>query len=165
MAAKEFTIYVPKSFRTDTITDEIARKLSLAVDELPESIGLSYQFSAQKGEGKSYMRVEFAEDQRHVIKEISEWERPSAAYKEMLLNCRSSITIYYRDLSLAKNAVAVIAELMGNNASSCIVDNGEGCLLKFESIIERVRQDSNWTWEKTEFPEFPGVATSEWSDS
>lgn len=164
MAAKEFTIYVPKSFRSESINDEIANRLALKIDELPDSLGLSYQFSAQKGEGKSYLLVEYAEDQLNVINEISEWERPSRFYKEMLLGCRSSITIYYRDLALAKNAVSVINELLGDNASSCIVENGEGCLLRLESITERMRQDPNWTWEKREFPDLPDVAVSEWLD-
>lgn len=163
MSAKELTTFVPESVVSEYVFNEVAKELSLEVDEISPALNLSYQFSAKKGTGKTYLSIECKNNDLNLIQEILKWERPSDAYKNMLAECKSSITIYYRDQREAKAAILKIgAALEKAHALNCITENGQGCLLKLEDLLNCLQKEPQWSWEKEEFPELSGVAISEW---
>lgn len=163
MAAKELTIFMPKNAIDINSLNEIAKNLSLMIEEKFPSVDLSYQFSARKGLGKDHLSIYWSNKNSDLIKEILEWERPSDYYKNILAECKESITINYRDLQLAKNLILTTERnLTKIPTSACIVDNGLGCLINFNDFLNQLKIDSGWSWEKEEFPEIAGVAISEW---
>lgn len=162
MSAKEITVFFPESTLIESSLSDVAKKLHLEIDEIPADLGLKYQFSAKRGVGRSYLLIEYKKDDSVLIHELCQWERPKSAYKEILQGCCSSLTVYYRDQKSAKEALHVIASDIKKIRSRCIVENGFGCLLMLESILDCFQQDPLWSWEKEEFPELPDVAISEW---
>ncbi len=162
MSAKELTIFFPESILIESNLSDVAKKLHLEIDEIPPELGLSYQFSAQRGIGGSYLLIEYKKNDRLLIQEICQWERPKSTYKDMLQDCCSSLTVYYRDQDSAMESLNLLAYSNSFDVSKCIVENGFGCLLKLENILDCFRRDSRWSWERDEFPELPDVAISEW---
>lgn len=162
MSAKELTIFLPQSMLIETSLGSVAKKLLLEIDEIPPELGLNYQFSAKKGGGSSYLLIEYKKDDRLLIQEICQWEHPSDKYKELLQDCCSSLTVYYRDQNSAKEILQVLALEIKEVSSKCIVENGFGCLIKLRDILDCLQQDPLWSWERDEFLELPDVAVSEW---
>ena len=163
MSAKELTIFAPESALSEGLLSVLAKDLLLVVDAVPLSLGLSFDFSAQKGSARSYFAIEYKRDDSALIREVMEWERPSDSYKNMLDACKSSVSLYYRELDVAKDALLKLgATLKAGLSSSCLVDNGRGCLLKFNDVLVFINQRPQWSWEKEQFPELPDVAASEW---
>lgn len=164
MAAKELMIFTP--FRSDmqSLLDSLVGNLDLTVDMLPDKSEFSFQFSAQRGKGLDYFLFEYIKNDLDVICEISQWERPSDDIKRKLLACESRITIYYRRTNLVKEALLIIGKWFGEVRKDCVIENGYGCLLTLDAIIDNVSRDSTWSWEKKQFPEVSGVAISEWID-
>ena len=162
MSAKQITIFIFKAFSVETILENVAAKLGLIIDELPPEKKFSFQFSAQKNSGKEYLLIEYTEADNELIAEISNWERINANQKEIILNCKSNITIDYRKREVALEAITIIGQALSNISSKCIVENGFGCLLPLDTMLDCLHLDVNWTWEKEIFPELPNVAPSEW---
>jgi hypothetical protein len=162
MSAKEVTVFLPKEFLAPCMLIDLAGRLGLVVDSLRNNEGLSYQFSAQGGEGRAYLLIEYKENDRGAIEDICRWERPSSLHKKALEKCESSITFYYRDMDRARGAFLDFGDFLGVSRGACVVENGWGCLLFFSSMFNRISHSTDWSWEKYEFPEFPDVALSEW---
>lgn len=163
MSAKELTIFTPESVLSEGFLNVLAKELLLVVDAVPSSLGLSFDFSAQKGSGRSRLAIEYKRDDSALIREVMEWGRPSDSYKNMLGACKSSVSIYYRELDMAKDALVKFGALLKAGwSSSCLVDNGRGCLLKLDDVLICISQRPQWSWEKEQFPELPDVAISEW---
>lgn len=162
MSAKRVTIFIFKTFPVETIIASIATQLGLIVDELPPEEEFSIQFSAQKNRGKEYLLIEYTATNEELITEISNWERINATQKEIILNCKSKVTISYRKRGIALEAITIIGQALSNISSKCIVENGFGCLLPLDTMLDCLHLDVNWTWEKEIFPELPNVAPSEW---
>jgi hypothetical protein len=106
--------------------------------------------------------MKYFSDVAGFINELLEWEKPAAAYKRLLAECSSGISIHYRGIGLAKKCLQLIETNIGDTASRSILENDKGCLLKLSDVIQFITVDSSWTWEKEEFPEIVGVASSEW---
>ncbi|NLR74246.1 hypothetical protein [Leeia aquatica] len=164
MAAKELMIFTPSRADMQFMLDGLVEGLALKVDELPDHSNFSFEFSAQKGNGREYFLLEYRANDLDVIHDISEWDRPSGDIKRTLLACGSRITIYYRNISLAKEAFLFIGQWFGGACKSCVVENGFGCLLTLDALVENISSNSEWSWEREAFPEVPGVAVSEWID-
>lgn len=162
MSAKEITIFFPESTLVASNLVGVAKKLHLEVDDIPPHLALNYQFSAKRGAGRSYLLIEFKQNDRILIQELCQWEHPKDEYKERLQCCCSSFTVYYRDENNAKEALSVLASDIKGIIPVSIVENGFGCLLKLEDVMSCLQQDPLWSWEKNEFPELPDVAISEW---
>lgn len=162
MSAKELTIFFPESIFIESNLSDLAKKLHLEIDEIPPERGFSYQFSAKRGIGLSYLLIEYKKDDRLLIQEIYQWEHPTSTYKHMLQDCCSSLTVYYRDQNNAMESLNLLASSNFFDVSKCVVENGFGCLLKLENILDCFQRDSRWSWERDEFPELPDVAISEW---
>ena len=163
MSAKELTIFAPEPVFSEGLLNVLAKELLLVVDAVPPSLGLSFDFSAQKGSGRSHLTIEYKIDDSALIREVMEWGRPSDSYKSMLDACKSSVSLYYRELDMAKDALLKLGALLrADRSSSCLVDNGRGCLLKLDDVLIFINQSPQWTWEKEQFPELPDVAASEW---
>lgn len=162
MSAKTITVFLPKSLVAESMLIGLTKQLRLVADELPTEKKFDFQFSAQIGVGKDHLLIEYREEDEGSIKEIGQWERPSNELKESLFKCQSSIMIYYRLLSNAKEAILAIAALLGERGQYCMVENGLGCLLTLDSVVYCLRTVPDWTWEKDLFPELPNVAASEW---
>jgi hypothetical protein len=162
VSAKELTIFIPSMSSIETSLPSLAASLSMAADDLSPTPGLTYQFSARRGEGLSVLSLEYKRDDQDLIQEISQWERPSDAYKHLLQACQSSITIYYRNPAFAQEALVAIGSQLQDATKGSVVDNGLGCLLTLDAILQALHEDAQWSWERYEFPEMPGVAASEW---
>jgi hypothetical protein len=157
------TIFVPELALNEDLLNRIAGELSLAVEEVPPSLDLSFDFFSKRGSGRSYLALEYKGDDSALIREVMQWERPSSSYKRMLAACKSSVTICYRELDVAKDAVLKLgAALSIGCRSSCVLDNGRGCLLRLDDVLICIRQEPQWSWEREQFPELPDVAVSEW---
>lgn len=162
MSAKELTVFTPESALSKSALSDIAKELSLEIDKIPPELNLSYQFSAQKGSGKNYLLIEYKDNDISLIQEIAKWERPSNAYKKLISDCKSSITIHYREQNAAKDVILKIGKTLENGCSSkCVAENGLGCLLKLDDLLNCL-QEPQWSWEKEKFPELTDVAISEW---
>lgn len=163
MSAKELTIFLPESTLNEIILNEIARGLSLVADQISSALNLSYQFFAKRGSGRCYVAVEYKNDDLNLIREVVNWEHPSNAYKAMLRACKSSITIYYREQRFVEDVVLELGAFLKTACTSpCIVENGRGCLLRLDDLLDCLKQEPKWSWDREEFPELPGVAASEW---
>ncbi len=162
MSAKTITIFLPLLSVTKPMLIELANLLSLKIDELPPEKEFNFQFSAQNGSGKTYLLVEYRENDENSIEEIGQWERPCNELKEVLFKCQSSITIYYRLPDKAKGAILAIGTLLSEALQYCVVENGQGCLLTLDSIVKCLQDNLEWSWERDSFPELPNVAPSEW---
>ena len=160
--APHLIFFIPSRFDVESALLDLAHRLTLPADVDPMDRDSVFQFVSQRGEGSEYLLLEYSENAREMIQELSEWEKPSKAYKDMLLACRSKIGIHYRDTKNGKKAILEIAAILGEDAMRCIVDNDYGCLLKLSTMVECLNQNSNWSWERDEFPELPDVAVSEW---
>lgn len=162
MSAKELIVFIPEFSLDKSALTVLAEDLSLNVDVIPTSRGFSFDFSAQKGAGKSRLAIEHKADDCLLIREIMDWTRPSASYKSMLGACKSTLTVYYRDPSIAKDALRKLGEILQERSSNCIVDNGFGCLLNLDVMLSCIDEEPQWSWEKEQFPELEDVADSEW---
>ena len=162
MSAKQITIFIFKTFPVETILENVAAQLGLIIDELPPEVKLLIQFSAQKNRGKEYLLIEYIEANEELITEISNWERINNNQKEIILNCKPKINISYRKREIALEAITIIGQALSNISSKCIVENGFGCLLPLDSILNCLQLDEHWSWEKEIFPELADVAPSEW---
>lgn len=162
MSAKELTIFIPKSSSMEPWLADLASGLSMDIDDLSSTPGLSYQFSARRGEGRSLLFLEYRRDDSRLIHEMSQWGRPTKAYKDLLQACQASVTLYFRNSAHAKEALSAIGLGLKNSCGASMVDNGLGCLLKLESILDAMHQDAQWSWERYEFPELLEVISSEW---
>ncbi|BBB58940.1 hypothetical protein UNDKW_0667 [Undibacterium sp. KW1] len=56
MAAKQITVFFPPSVDKELILANLGDSLSLKIDRLPDDF--SYEFSAQRGKGPSYVLIE-----------------------------------------------------------------------------------------------------------
>lgn len=164
MAAKELMFFLPKDYGCDQVLKNLVDELDLNVLDIPVDLKLNYQFLARRGEGKSLLEIEFRENSFKVIQELSEWEKPSQEYKDLLLKCESSINLYYRNPKDASAFIEVLVGLLGEITSKCLVENGEGCLLLLNEMSGCIKKDMNWSWERTTFPDLQNVSDSEWID-
>lgn len=162
MSAKELTFFIPASFLSERSLHLLAQELQLTVEIVPPSRGFSFDFFAQKGSGRSRLAIEHRSNDFALIREIMDWTRPSPSYKNILKACKSSLSIYYRDLDTAKDALLKLGVILSGRGSSCLVDNGFGCLLKFDEMLHCIDEKPQWSWEKEDFPELQGVAPAEW---
>ena len=162
MSAKELTIFIPAASSIEPSLVDLATGLSMAIDDLSSRPGLTPQFSARRGARQSLLLLEYKTDDSQLIQEISQWEQPSKEYKDLVLACEASITLYYRNPENAKEALDAIGLKLASSAATSMVENGLGCLLTLSSMLEAMRQESQWSWETYEFPDMPGVASSEW---
>lgn len=163
MAAPEITIFFPAAIEKQIILQSIVVGMSLSVDEVRE--GLSFEFSAQRTTAGGYIAVEYDPDASSIIEELSQWEKPTAEYKQLLACCQSSLTIRYRGLAHAKECLRIVGAKTGQLSSKCILENGLGCLLRLSEVTQFLADDASWTWEKQAFPELGGVAPSEWIET
>jgi hypothetical protein len=164
MSAKELTFFLPKDFNKNQILKHLVEELKLDVVDISGNLKLGYQFLARRGEGSSILEMEFMDCARAIIEELSEWENPSREYKDALLDCHAGISLYYRDAFNARDFIISLASKLSESSVSCIVDNGEGCLLRLSEISNCLEKDGAWSWERGEFPELPSVAISEWRE-
>ncbi|MFC4158779.1 hypothetical protein [Chitinimonas lacunae] len=162
MSAKTITLFFPFSLVTESMLLELTRRLKLKIDELSSEKEFGFQFSAQGGSGKTYLLVEYRENDEDSIEEVGHWGQLGDEIKKILLRCQSSITIYYRLRDNAKEAILAIGALLGEGLQYCVVENGQGCLLTLDSIVKCLQDESEWSWERDTFPELPNVAPSEW---
>ncbi|MES2038307.1 MAG: hypothetical protein V4495_10735 [Pseudomonadota bacterium] len=160
MAAKHMIFFMQDDFDKEALLSQIVNDLALNIDELPE--GFPCEFSAQKGNGRSYFLIEYSNDIQGYIDELTLWERPGEKYKDMLRACSRTISMHYRDPGNARCFFFSLSTVLGQNASACLVENGFGCLLGLQDMIQQIASNPTWSWEKTSFPEIPGVADSEW---
>jgi hypothetical protein len=156
--------FLPKGVNNDQVIHFLVKDLALSKIDIPTDVELGYQFLARKGEGMSILEIECRDNARDIIEELSEWENPSKEYKNLLLGCRSCIKLYYRDEENARSYIKSMASVLGQMAVSCVVENGEGCLLLLSDILSSLSKDEAWSWERREFPELPNVAISEWRE-
>ncbi|MCX4028568.1 hypothetical protein H0A36_14550 [Endozoicomonas sp. SM1973] len=164
MSAKELTFFLPKGLNKDQVIQPLVEGLALKMINIPNDIEVNYELLARRGEGKSILEMEYTDNARGIIEELSEWENPSDGYKDLLLNCHSCITLYYRDADDARNFIKSIAAVLSEMAATCIIENGEGCLLTLSETARCLSKDETWSWERREFPELPNVAISEWAE-
>lgn len=164
MSAKELTFFLPEKFDSNQLLGDLAEGLELDVVDIPSDLGLGYQFLARRGEGKAILEAEFTQNARSIIEELADWDNPSPEYKNELLSLYSAINLSYRDSNNAREFITLLIQKIGELLESCIVDNGEGCLLRLAEIAKCLKQDEDWSWERGDFPELPGVAISEWCD-
>ncbi len=164
MSAKEITFFLPKDFNKNQVLKLLVEELGLDVMDISGNLELEYQFLARRGEGRSILEMEFMDDVSAIIEELSEWENPSREYKDALLDCRAGISLYYRDAFNARDFIMSLASKLSEASAFCIVDNGEGCLLRLSEISNCIEKDGAWSWEREEFPELPSVAISEWRE-
>lgn len=162
MAAKEIMFFFPNEFEKEIVMANLVDKLGLEVIKIPAELGLTFEFSAKRGEGTSYLSIEYASDAKHIIQELSNWENPGTKYKNLILACRSCMTVYYRNINDAKNLILILASSLNVASSQCVLENGNGCLLLLSDIFSCLQKDEKWSWERYQFPEFPDVALSEW---
>lgn len=162
MAAKELSIFLPKELDIKNLLQDIVNSLSLSTIDIPADKKLSYQFLARKGEGIDLLEVEYSESVSSTIAELSEWEKPSQKYKEILNNCESLIIVYYRLVKNANSVLNILEANLGKYSNRVIVENGEGCLLLLSDFMLFLKNNEDWNWEKKVFPELPNVAESEW---
>jgi hypothetical protein len=162
MAAPQVIVFLPDNANVNNVLDNIVSELSLTVDSLP--LGFPYTFSAQQRDLPTYLLIEYDPNASDVIMDIIKWEKPTDEFKQSLADCRSTITVHYRGLDVAKRCLSVISSCLGGTSSKCVIENGYGCLLLLSDIIHFISIDSTWTWERGAFPELEGVATSEWDD-
>jgi hypothetical protein len=165
MSAKEITFFLPKDFNKSTALKLLVEELGLDVIDISGNLGLEYQLLARRGEGGSILEMEFMDDASAIIEELSEWENPSREYKDTLLSCHAGISLYYRDTFNAREFIMSLASKLSESSAFCIVDNGEGCLLRLSDILNCLEKDGAWSWERREFPELPSVAISEWKET
>lgn len=163
MSAKELMLFVPHTFNIESVLSHLVNALALNIDDIPSEMK-GFPFSARRGMGRSALRLEYYSNGQDMIAELSEWEKPSQKYKDMLLGCTSYLVIYYREMSDARDAIFAIANTLGHIASDCVFDNGNGCLLTLSAVMTCLQSDITWSWERKVFPELPDVATSEWYD-
>lgn len=163
MAAKELTFFFPEDFEKELAMANLVDKLGLEIINIPEGIELTFEFSAKRGEGKSYLAIEYVNNAKQIIEEIGSWENPSSKYKHLILSCHSSMTLYYRNINDARQVILILAPPLSSISSQCIVENGNGCLLLLSDIFLCLQKDETWSWEREYFPELPDVAISEWS--
>ena len=91
------------------------------------------------------------------------WEKQKKAYKDIFEACKSSVSIQYREVDVARNALLAFENVLEiGSTSKCLVDNGLGCFLKLDDVLGCVMKIPRWSWENEQFPELPGVAISEW---
>lgn len=164
MSAKELTFFLPEQLNKNQLLSDLVEGLGLDVIEIPNDLELEYQFLARRGEGKSILEMEFSDNARAIIEELADWENPITEYKNDLLICCSVINLSYRDTSNAREFIELLFQKLSELSGPCIVDNGEGCLLRLAEIAKCLEQYEDWSWERREFPELPNVAASEWSD-
>jgi len=164
MSAKEITFFLPKDVNKSELFKLLVEELRLDVVDIPGNLELKYQFLARRGEGRSILEMEFTEDASAIIEELSEWDNPSREYKDALLDCHAGISLYYRDAFNARDFIMSLASKLSEASYFCIVDNGEGCLLRLSEISNCIEKDGTWSWERGEFPELPSVAISEWGE-
>jgi hypothetical protein len=149
----------------DGAVAKVVDHLQLVVDDLPGDF--PYDFSAQIGRGSNHLLVELkygdSIGELPEIEEItSEWEYVSEERRNLLLDCKASLLVHYRDIKLANRLLLLLAEAVGPLQDRCVVKNGHGCLLLLSEMTDMLRKDPDWSWEKQLFPELPGVAPSEW---
>jgi len=140
--------------------NRLVSDLSLTVDTVPSNS--PFPFSAQRRDTDGYLLVELDIELQNEINEMSDWEKPSQHVKEMLLLCKSKIIIHYRGIELAEQCLLLINACLGETASKSLVENGRGCLLILADMARYITADASWSWERDEFPELDGVASSEW---
>lgn len=163
--APHLIFFIPRRFDVESILLGLTQSLRLPANVGPMDSEATFQFVASRGVGEdSYLLLEYSEDAREMIEELSEWEKPSRAYKDLLLACQSKIGIHYRDSNDGKAAILAMSAALGEAANGCIVDNDWGCLLRLSAMVECINRDPNWSWERDEFPELPDVAVSEWRE-
>ncbi|MBI3729036.1 MAG: hypothetical protein HY254_11995 [Burkholderiales bacterium] len=162
MAAKQITVFFPPRVDKELILANLVKSLSLEIDRLPDDF--PYEFSAQRGRGPSYVLIEYQGNDRGEIEELSQWERPSENYKQLLLQCESTILLHYRDTNQARKFFLTLAAALGTVSSRCIVENGFGCLLLLSETVACLEHNKAWAWERDAFPDLPNVAISEWVD-
>lgn len=164
MSAKELTFFLPKGIDESQIIKSLVEQLGLSEVDISGSPGLEYQFLARRGEGSSILEMEFLDDASAIIEELCEWENPSREYKDTLLGCRAGMILYYRNSLNARDFIASLSPKLREASAFCMVDNGEGCLLRLAEISNCLEKDESWSWERREFPELPSVAISEWME-
>jgi hypothetical protein len=162
MSAPTIEVFFPDDGGSDRILSQLVSDLVLNVDLLPADFPFS--FSAQRRDSNGYLLIEYNPSPQEEIEEISGWEKPSRHFKQMLKLCKSKIVVHYRGIELAKQSLQIIATCLGEAASRSVVENDHGCLLNLAEMINHIAVDSSWTWERDEFPELDGVASSEWTE-
>lgn len=162
MSAPVLNVLLPKGSPNGKILGRLVAGLELEIDILPE--GYPSNFAAQRRDGGMRIVIDYRESADDTILELCEWERPGPHFKEALLSCGSLITVTYRDVGLAKQALQIVAEQLNVSAGTCVVENDQGCILLLPDVIRCMAADPLWTWERREFPEIEGVAPSEWLD-
>jgi hypothetical protein len=164
MSAKELTFFLPKDFNKSLVLTHLVEELGLVIVDIPGNLELGYQFLARRGKGRTILEMEYRDDASAIIEELSEWENPSREYKNALLDCQACINVYYREAFNAREFIMSLSPMLGESSALCIVDNGEGCLLRLADISNCIEKDGDWSWERGEFPELPSVAISEWRE-
>jgi hypothetical protein len=153
-------VFLPECVNKDAVLGRVVEELSLSVDHVPE--GSPFEFSAQLRDQGAYLLIEYDSNVAEIVSEMSEWQMPTKEYKLLLTNCRSSIIIHYRGIEHARNCLKAISDTVGGISTKCIIENGEGCLLRLSDVMGKIAGDPTWTWEREEFPEIYDVAPSEW---
>lgn len=164
MSAKELTFFLSKNIHRDRLLNDLVDKLELSVIPLPSDLGLEYEFLARRGEKNSILELEFSQNASSIIQELANWDNPSDDYKNELSSLHSSINLFYRDINNAREFIYLLNQKLSDLSEPCIVENSEGCLLRLSQIVECLKDDKNWSWERREFPELNDVAISEWSE-
>lgn len=163
MAAPQLSVFLPGDVNNHAVLARIVEALSLSVDHVPA--GFPFEFTAQLRTNNIYILIEHDSEVIDIIGEMMEWEMPTEEYKSLLSDCKSSINIHYRGIDYAKNCLLTLSDAVGDASSRCIVENNEGCLLRLSDVARLMTGNPTWTWERGEFPEIPGVGSSEWRDS
>lgn len=164
MSAKEISLFFPPDIEMLPAVSALVSGMSLEVEIAPKHLDLPYAIAASRDAGgRDTIRIELDKSAVEIIHELSEWEKPSASLIDALMRCSGCLTIYYRSVVNAKQALTILAESFGNDETShFIIENGEGCLLPFPTMLNCIKQDANWSWERRFFPELPDIAPSEW---
>lgn len=162
MSANEIIVFLPECVAMESVLKELTSELSLKVDVLPENF--PFDFSAQRRDEKGYILIEYKALIGAMREELLAWDKPTPEYKQILANTKASLTIHYRPIEIAKDCMQLMGKTIGDNLSRCVVENGRGCLLKLSDIVKCLALERSWTWEKEQFPELEGVASSEWLD-
>lgn len=163
MSAKKIMLFFPREFDVAAVLPRSVANLGLEMQAIPAGIDF-IQVSALRGCGPSLLLMEYSEDAREIIQEMSGWVCLSEKYRDLLLSCRSRVAFHYRNIADARDAILDLELPLKELADQCLMENGEGCLLILSSIFSCLNGDMNWSWERTEFPDLPEVAPSEWDD-
>jgi hypothetical protein len=162
MSAPSLSIFLPSKINGDEVFKLLVSGLHLTVDVWPSDRPSTLASSAQAGPVNSYVLIEHYADSAELIDELLQWERPGERYRRLLSGSAEHLAVTHRDQEKVRTLFDLLANYLGPAGTSCVVENGEGCLLTLADIQACAAGDPLWRWDKQVFPELPEVGISEW---